>query len=212
VTFVHRLPEEADGAELGNVIRRIGGGAGFDLDSLLTLVEGPGTNMQALVGDVDSGQELLGSTPVEELDGFGKGFQAMHEAGLLRQKLLDAQKTPRARALDDYLDLMSESLGAKGIVVRRLPLFLVPVDLLSNRAEFEHNDFLITWNNVVLENREGIRRAEGFGSLLQSGDERSRKIFREAGYQLDLIPPLVRSVILNGGYRCASQHLRFKQE
>ena len=208
VAFVHRLPENEEGVELGNAIRRIGGGAGFDLDSLLTLLEGPQASSQALVGDVDSGQDLLGSVPVAELEAFGKGFRVQLEAGLLKQKLLDAQNTPRARALDDYLDLMSASLGSKDIVVRRLPLFLVPVELLSNHAEFEHHDFLMTWNNVVLESREGIRRAEGFSSLLQSGDERSQKIFRDAGYQLDLIPPLVRSVILNGGYRCASQHLR----
>ncbi len=208
VTFVHRLPENEDEAELGDLIRRIGGGAGFDLDSLLTLGEGPGASLQALVGDVDSGRDLLELVSTTELEAFRKDFQIQPEAGRLEQKLLDAQKTLRARALDDYLELISESLKAEGVVVHRLPLFLVPVEILSNRAEFKHIDFLVTWNNVVLESREGIRRAEGFSSLLQSGDDRSRKVFEDAGYQLNLIPPLVRSVILNGGYRCASQHLR----
>ncbi|HEX3553357.1 MAG TPA: hypothetical protein VIA62_09010 [Thermoanaerobaculia bacterium] len=32
--------------------------------------------------------------------------------------------------------------------------------------------------------------------------------FAGLGVHLDLFPPLVRSVILNGGYRCASNHLR----
>ena len=41
-----------------------------------------------------------------------------------------------------------------------------------------------------------------------AGDALATRVFRELGYELDLIPPLVRSVILVGGYRCASQHLR----
>ena len=35
-----------------------------------------------------------------------------------------------------------------------------------------------------------------------------KKVFEASGYRLDLYPPLVRSVILGGGYRCASNHLR----
>jgi hypothetical protein len=65
-------------------------------------------------------------------------------------------------------------------------------------------DFLITWNNVVLENR----RAEGFASQLPSADRYAGQVFAASGYKLDLFPPLIRSIELGGGYRCASNHLR----
>jgi len=44
--------------------------------------------------------------------------------------------------------------------------------------------------------------------LLAAGDELARKTFAAAGYRLHLFPPLVRSIVLGGGYRCASNHLR----
>ena len=65
-------------------------------------------------------------------------------------------------------------------------------------------DYLITWNNVVLEKR----RAEGFASLLVSMDDYARRTFAASGYKLILFPPLIRSIQLGGGYRCASNHLR----
>ena len=92
--------------------------------------------------------------------------------------------------------------------MRRLPLLAVPVALLRNREGLTHDEFLITWNNVVAETRAGRLRAEGFASLIPTGDRLVRKAFAAAGAQLDLFPPLVRSVILNGGYRCASNHER----
>jgi hypothetical protein len=66
------------------------------------------------------------------------------------------------------------------------------------------SDFLITWNNVVLEKR----RAEGFASLLPSADSYARRVFKASGYELHYFPPLVRGIKLGGGYRCASNHLR----
>jgi hypothetical protein len=79
--------------------------------------------------------------------------------------------------------------------VRRLPLLLVPA---------EPADYLITWNNVVLENR----RAEGFASQITAADAYAKETFAAAGYKLVLFPPLKRSIELGGGYRCASNHLR----
>jgi hypothetical protein len=43
---------------------------------------------------------------------------------------------------------------------------------------------------------------------MTSGDAAARGAFAAAGARLDLVPPLVRSIILNGGYRCASAHVR----
>ena len=60
----------------------------------------------------------------------------------------------------------------------------------------------------VVETLKTEVRAEGFASLIPAGDAAAREIFGSLGIRLDLFPPLVRSVILNGGYRCASNHLR----
>jgi hypothetical protein len=64
--------------------------------------------------------------------------------------------------------------------------------------------YLLTWNNVVLE----PGRAEGFASGIANADALARNAFKGAGYELVLFPPLKRSVELNGGYRCASNHVR----
>jgi len=51
-------------------------------------------------------------------------------------------------------------------------------------------------------------RAEGFASLIDPADASARAAFKKAGYELTLYPPLIRSVVLSGGYRCASNHVR----
>ncbi|MFL6291881.1 MAG: hypothetical protein ACJ759_13390, partial [Thermoanaerobaculia bacterium] len=110
--------------------------------------------------------------------------------------------------LDAFLDLVADHLKKEGMEVRRLPLLAVPVAGLRDREGLTHDEFLITWNNVVAETRAGRVRAEGFASLIPAGDRLARAAFAAAGARLDLFPPLVRSVILNGGYRCASNHVR----
>ncbi|HVS08591.1 MAG TPA: hypothetical protein VMS76_01860 [Planctomycetota bacterium] len=210
IAFVHPLGEEREGEDLEALIEAIAGGAGFDLDSLVTFLEPPGAHRpSALVGDVSGrGSALLGSMSSDELERFRAGFELAPRSEELRRALLQAQGSPRAAGLARFLDLVADALAARGLEVERLPLFLVPVALLSQRDELEHPDFLVTWNNVVPEVREGVARAEGFESLSSSGDREAREVFERAGYRLDLLPPLIRSIILNGGYRCASQHLR----
>ncbi len=90
----------------------------------------------------------------------------------------------------------------------RLPLILIPAEVVSHQERPPRQPFLITWNNVVQQQSGSSRRAEGFGSLLDAGDAEARGVFAIAGYELALVPPLLPSVIRNGGYRCASQHLR----
>lgn len=190
VRFVHPL-RSADGPSL---MRRIGGGAGYDLDSIVTLLPGN----QALVADADAGRELLAKMKGEDWKPFrdGYGLEASANASV-----------PSAD-LDAFLDLVADHLRKEGMEVRRLPLLSVPVASLRDREGLTHDEFLITWNNVVAETRAGRLRAEGFASLIPAGDRLAREAFAAAGAQLDLFPPLVRSVILNGGYRCASNHVR----
>ena len=203
VKFVHAFPGKGDEADQFQAIEEIGGGAGFDLDSLVTLLESPDGTVRALVGDLGEGERLLSSAAASDLRSFAETFGLETTDGLV-----DAQRSQRALGLQTFVDQVSFSLSADGIEVTRLPLFFVPVRLLENRAGFRHEDFLITWNNVVLNRVHGVSRAEGFSNGLPTGDALATRIYRELGYELDLIPPLVRSVILVGGYRCASQHLR----
>jgi hypothetical protein len=190
VRFVHPL-RAADGPAL---LRRIGGGAGYDLDSIVTLLPG----RKALVADGDAGRDLLSKMTPEDWKTFRDGFG------------LEPSARPSAPSadLDAFLDLVADHLRKEGMAVRRLPLLSIPTAGLRNREGLAHDEFLITWNNVVAETRGSRLRAEGFAALIPSGDRLAREAFAAAGAHLDLVPPLVRSVILNGGYRCASNHVR----
>jgi hypothetical protein len=205
VRFVHPLPSTTSLTEGREHVRRLGGGAGYDLDSLVTFLPGaPGT---ALVADLTAGHELLAKLPAAEWTALRDGWSLAPSDQGLASALTAAQETPRAEALDRFLDLTAHHLQREGFRVRRLPLLQVPFSLLRDPGGLE-GDFLLTWNNVVAETRGGVLRAEGFSSLLPSGDRAAIEAFAAAGARLDLFPPLVRSVVLNGGYRCASNHVR----
>ncbi len=202
VRFVHPLPRTGDLATRTALMKRIGGGAGYDLDSILTLVPGK-KGLAVLVADVNAGRDLLAKLPKGNQDALRhlrKGYNLEPTA--------DLTALPELDALGSFLDLTAEHLASQGLTVRRLPLLAIPVALLHDRTGLTHSSFLITWNNVVLERRNKEVRAEGFSSLIPTGDRMARDTFASLGVHLDLVPPLVRSVILNGGYRCASNHLR----
>ena len=205
VRFVH--PLIADAA----LLRRLGGGAGYDLDSLVTLLPREGGKLAALVADVSAGRDLLARLTPEDLESVRQGYGLEPAGAALAAALAAAQKTPGADGLDSFLDLTAEHLAAEGLEVRRLPLLSIPVSLLHERAGLTHREFLLTWNNVVVEVRGDVRggvRAEGFASLLPRGDREAIQAFAALGTRLDLLKPLPRSVVLNGGYRCASNHVR----
>lgn len=205
VKFVHGLPETLP----PGLITTLAGGGGLDLDSLLTMLAQPGGSLRALVGDVRLGERLLSEAPEEELARFAETYGlAPASPDDLRRQLLAAQQTPRALGLARFLDATAAHLQQEVAAVERVPLFFVSVASLADAAHLQHDDFLITWNNVVLETVDGARRAEGFASGLATGDRQATAAFTRAGYTLDYLPVLAESVILNGGYRCASQHVR----
>lgn len=208
VRFVHPLPEQGGPAARSAAMRRVGGGGGFDLDSYLTLLPAAGGRLTALVGDVRAGSALLERLPVHDLDAFAAFYGLASGGEALRGALGSASAASRPQALADYLDMVAEHLAADGLEVRRLPILLVPTVLLRDRAGVEHLDFLVGWNNVVVETAGGVVRAEGFASSLAAADEEARRAFALSGCRLTLFPALRRSVVLNGGYRCASNHLR----
>ena len=191
------------------LVLRMGGGAGYDLDSVLTLLPAaPGRPAVALVASLAAGRALLAALTAEDWQALRRGYDLAPAGGELAAALGAAQQTPAAARLDGFLDLIAAHLASQGFRVERLPLLTVPVTLLSDHEGVAGREFLLTWNNVVLETRGGRLRAEGFSSLLPAGDREARRVFTAAGCSLDLLPALVHSIVLNGGYRCASNHLR----
>ena len=205
VRFVHELPETlAPGG-----ITALAGGGGLDLDSLVTMLPQPDGSLRALVGDVRLGEQLISAAPDDEIARFAATYgMAAAAPDDLRRRLLAAQQTPRAIGVARFLDAAAAHLRGDVAGVERVPLFLVAVASLAGADHLRHDHFLITWNNVVLETVDGARRAEGFASGLAGGDRHAAAAFARAGYTLDYLPVLAESVILNGGYRCASQHVR----
>jgi hypothetical protein len=204
--FVHPLPVDPPSAAM---LATLGGGAGFDLDALVTVLPQAGGAEHALVGDLALGTALLERASAEELDGWAHALGLAHAPGWVARLLAD-QRAPRARGLAAFCDLVAAHLATQGLDVARLPLLLVPTTRLVASGYDQPADFLVTWNNVVLERPSAgaAARAEGFSGLLGAGDDLARQRFAAAGYTLDLLPPLLPSVWRNGGYRCASQHVR----
>ncbi len=233
VRFVHPLPlpapapppapAQAPAGEAAGVARlesnrelveRIGGGAGYDLDSVLTLLPAPRQGKpSALVASLAAGRSLLSRLDARDWEALRRGYDLGPAGTELAAALGAAQLAPAAARLEGFLDLVAAHLAAQGFRVERLPLLVVPTRLLADTEGVTGSEFLLTWNNVVLETtREGRLRAEGFTSLLPSGDALARRTFAAAGCHLDLLPALVHSIVLNGGYRCASNHLRARKQ
>ena len=194
VRFVHELPHTPQQIEV------LGGGAGFDLDSIVTLLPQADGLIDALVGDVVLGAKLAASA---------NDWQKLETTYSLtssdaRDAVKSFQSDPASTGLQRFLDRCANDLVAQGVKVRRLPLLMVPTSLLAEEDRPETAYFLISSNNVVLERN----RAEGFSSGLPAVDSAARAAFKSAGYELTLFPPLPRSVVLNGGYRCASNEVR----
>ncbi len=216
VRFVHPLPATGELTARSDQMRRIGGGAGYDLDSIVTFVplRSAGKSAEktvrlaALVADVAAGRDLLARAAAADLDALRRGYGLEPAGAPLGAALAVAQRTPEVESLAGFLDLVARHLASQGMEVRRLPVLTVPVALLRERAGLSHESFLLTWNNVVVESPPAGVRAEGFSYLLPAGDRAARDAFGALGVHLDLFPPLVRSIVLNGGYRCASNHLR----
>jgi hypothetical protein len=208
--FVHPLPRSGSGdvATRRSFLWRLAGGAGYDLDSIVTLVPGRRGKVGVLVADVAGGRDLLARLVPGDWDGLRRGYGLEPTGEALATEIATAQRTPAMDGLGSFLDLTAEHFKSLGFEVRRLPLLAIPVPLLQDHSGLTHSSFLITWNNVVVERRKKTLRAEGFASLIPTGDRLARDAFASLGVHLDLFPPLVRSVILNGGYRCASNHLR----
>lgn len=213
VRLVHPLPRSGPPPERTATMREIGGGGPFDLDSLVTFLPSEGEGLRALVGDPEAGLELLaglgpeGWRALEATYGIGG---AGGRAGRASAPLLDFQTGERAEWLGRFLDLVADHLAGAGVAVDRLPLVVVPTRLLPDPDAYQSPRFLLGWNNVVVEVRDGRTTAEGFSSGIPSADAKAREIYAAAGAELELLPPLVGSVTGGGGYRCASNQVRIR--
>lgn len=208
VSFVHPLPQKETADRQRQLMQLIGGGAGFDLDSLVTFLPSDDGGLTALVGDLETGASLLRDLADEEVEVLRARYGLQVPTDSVQGSLVRYQQGQRGRRLQAYLDLVARHLSSTGVKSRRLPLMLIPVDLLPARERFSQVDFVLGWHNVVLDRRQGRIRAEGFASLIETGDRHAQEVYRQASVSLDLLPPLVGSVIFNGGYRCASNQIR----
>ncbi len=209
--FVHALPDtSAPPGALQVAMRRIGSGAGFDLDSTLTILPaGQGRSRpMALVGQPSLGAELIQQAPEAEIERLRSAYDLEPTGRELAERIAEAQNVPRSRGLEVFLDLIASHFTEMGLTVQRLPLLLVPTSLVRHSERYPDPHFLLSWNNVVLDSVGDQANAEGFASMFDSGDQRAREVFAEFGYRLELLPPLTESVLRNGGYRCASNHIR----
>ncbi|MEA2165433.1 MAG: hypothetical protein QOK37_3560 [Thermoanaerobaculia bacterium] len=208
VRFVHDLPGTRPLGAESELMATLGGGAGFDLDSVITLLPKQDGSLDALIGDLSLGAELGAGAPGDDWQAFQKTYGLTGDEKSVRTAVVPFQRSDAAAGLQRFLDRCAKALSANGVHVRRLPLLMVPSSLLQAGEErMDNPHFLVTWNNVVLE-RGAADHAEGFASGLPSGDQAARIAFKASGYGLALFPPLPRSVVLNGGYRCASNEVR----
>jgi hypothetical protein len=163
---------------------------GVDLDSIVTML-----GRTALVGDIDLGVRMTKNADWSRVQ---------REYPLRAGDYAAAQSAARTRSLQKFLDAVAAELQRDGFTVRRLPLLNIPTSFVARADVAQDKDFLMTWNNVVLEGS----RAEGFSSLLPAVDAEVKRVFADAGFTLTLVPPLTHSIVLGGGYRCASNHIR----
>lgn len=123
-----------------------------------------------------------------------------------------------SRGLDAYLGALDRAAGELEVLYRQPVRFVHTVPRSGTLEERQNgiwrfgggagfDDFLLGWNNAVLVHGE-TWRAEAFATPVAAGDELARRSYAAAGYRLDLVPPLRGSVLHNGGYRCASNHVR----
>src|SRR5581483_1304287 len=161
----------------------------------------------ALVADVALGQRLLAGATATDRAAFAARY-GLRGQPALAAALAEAAGSARGQRLGSFLDLVAEHLRAQGLAVERTPLLVVPAALQLDGPLASGEDFLVTMNNVVVERRADRLRAEGFASGLPTLDDAARTAFAARGAHLDLLPTLAASVVRNGGYRCASNHLR----
>jgi hypothetical protein len=184
----------------------LGAGAGLDLDSYLTLLPG----RRALVASLAAGIAAVERAPAGDLDSVARFFELGVRGEALRSRLLDAAE-PSNSGLEGYLEVVARHLASLGLQVARTPLVRIPTTLFRDRAGVDYAEFHLTWNNLVLEPAGGGFRAEGFEMAFPSADRAVEALLAERGVAWARLPPLRRSIVLGGGYRCASNHFRQPQ-
>lgn len=211
VAFLEPLPFHGDLERRSATMYFLGGSAGFDLDSLVTLLPLETGQIAAIVGDVGLGIQMIQKSPSHEIAAYQQGYGLGSDPERFRQVLLEYSRQARSERLGNYLDLIAGFLAHNGLVVERLPLFLVPthqIENLINSKAVTEKDFLMTWQNVVIDRRGGEAFAEGFAGLLPQADLMAEAVFEKLGYKLQFLPPLLESIYRMGGYRCASKHIQ----
>lgn len=220
--FVHPFPAaglaESSGTsspEVENLVATLRAGGGQDLDSYMAILEDKDGQERAVVGSLQMGTQLIETLTPEDWASLNSLLRLReHNADELRSRILAHNSQSRIWGFGAYLDLVAQTMQTRqaGRPVLRLPLVFFPTSLLEDAARLEHEDFLVTWTNLVVEDRQSgpgqrQRSVELFSQGIPAGDRMARDLFEQLGYTSRLIPGLRASLIFNGGYRCASNHL-----
>lgn len=207
VGFVHPLPASGPAERREAEMWALAGGAGWDLDSLITILPRVADLPVTLVGSAGLGQALVASIGDDELRAWLDSLRLTSVSTAAARVALSGPLARRT-SLQQFLDVTAEHLEGIGHEVVRVPLLVLP----QNLARQLKADVLIGMHNVVLERGRRGPRAEGFSSGLQSLDQHAIDLFRVAGYELRLVPAISDSILLNAGYRCSTNHLRSSQQ
>lgn len=219
--LVHPWPSPPPGMSHSEFISALGGGNDIDLDVLLTLIPDQTSHagVVALVGSTDASRPLIEKLTATELETFAQSFGMDLPATQLRPRLQTWQGSPKVSGLEDFLKLVSLHLASMDIPVATTPLVFVETKLITSHPRLSndqpHVHFPLGHCNAVLErvaptaNRNSrSMRAHAFMSGLPSLDSKATSAYEEIGCQLHLHPPLIESLVLEGGFRCATQQIR----
>lgn len=175
-----------------------------------------------LVADLHAGAAIaaaaLANTPAE-VAGFEDGLARRLAPAAASD---DTAETPALRGatarvvsaaplLADYFDALSETLEARGYVVHRMPLLFDATDNEQDTDEPYRGVLaypVLTYNNVLLEERNGVARVYlpqyGFPAL----DDAAREQWRALGYEVYAVGGYAMSALYGGALRCSAKVLK----
>ena len=214
VRFVHPWPTPPPDMSHRDYVDSLAGGNDLDLDTLIAILAHP-DGLTLVVGDIAQGSTIAASTSNPSWNAFAKKTGIDLGANALRNGLIAAQTSKRVIGIQRFIDLVESHFSNQGLSTRRTPLLMVPTAFITRNprlsANQPHDWFPLGYSNVVIEsipNSEQPLRAQVFSTGLPEFDQTAKKTYEEIGCSLILHPPLMESLICEGGFRCATQQVR----
>lgn len=214
VRMVHPWPSPPPGMNRESFVQALAGGNDIDLDTLMTLLPQK-PNPTLIIGDTHRARDLGAQIPEEEWLAFGKEICSQLEATPLRNEIIASQARARPVSIQAFLDLVEAHFARLGFSIAKAPLLMIPTALVTNHPRLASNQphawFPLGYANVVIESDNAgplPLRAHAFSNGLPYLDAIATKAYRDVACRLILHPPLMESLICEGGFRCATQQIR----